>query len=89
MNKTELDHLNAADIGEAGAAQKLGQIGAELPGEAIMDEFHGRHAAADDALLVGQVELLGDRLIVLDLNAILLDIALGQPAQQRVDFILG
>ena len=80
-------HLHRAHRYFRATADEVEQTDAEVAGETLVDDLHGRHATPDDLLLAGDV-------VVADFSGLengfyrLLALA-GDPFEQGIDFFLG
>ena len=83
----ELGHVDGDGVDVGPFAHGIGHgVGGE-PGETVVDDLQNRHAAADDAVLVGKVKD-HDPGVILQNVVFGLDFAAGQAAQQRIDLVL-
>ena len=83
----ELGHVDGNGVQLHTLAHGVGQgVGAE-PRETVIDDFQHRHAAADDAVLIGEVKG-HDAGIVFQHLGFAFDLAAGKPAQQGIHFVL-
>src|SRR6202012_3178959 len=78
--------LDAFDRDFRALAYEVEQADADVAREAFADDFHRRHAAADDPLLVGQV-VVADAAFDLLFRLELLALA-GDALQEGIDFVL-
>ena len=83
----ELGHVDGNGVDVGAFAHGVGHGVGGQPGEPVVDDFQDRHAAPDDAVLVGQVENHNPGVVLQDVG-LGFDLATGKAAQQRIDLVL-